>query len=115
MTAKTIEIRDSATFIPALAVRLEPTNESDRYLLSRAGYGKTPERQRTYILLMGLSGGEDDVKCDPYDWGNNRSRFVAHQWLEHHFDEIESGAVVDVEFILKETTEPKKSEQISRL
>ena len=32
MIAKTIEIRDRATFVPALAIRLEPSNEADRFL-----------------------------------------------------------------------------------
>lgn len=50
MTAKTIEIRDRGTFVPALAIRLEPTNEADRYLLGRAGYSSNPEVQRQYIM-----------------------------------------------------------------
>ena len=49
---------------------------------------------------------------DPFAWGSDtRTYQVAHQYIIDHFDELESGAVVDVEFILKETTEPKKSER----
>jgi hypothetical protein len=37
---------------------------------------------------------------------------AAHQWIEGHFHKLESGAVVDVEFILGETTEPKPGEML---
>jgi hypothetical protein len=111
MICKTIEIRDRATYIAALAIKLIPTNEADRYLLARSGYGPDVTVQSTYVLLMGLAGGLDKMTCDPYDWGDNRSRHVAHLWLIEHFDEIESGAVVDVEFILGETSGPKVSER----
>ena len=36
---------------------------------------------------------------------------TAHEWLREHFDEIEDGGVVDVEFILGERAEPKRSER----
>jgi hypothetical protein len=110
MTTKTIEVRDKATFIPMLAIRLDPGNEADRYLLSRAGYGISAEDQAGYILLARISGGEGEIHCDPFDWNAARTVPEAHRWLIKHFDEIESGAVVDVEFILKETTQPKVSE-----
>lgn len=111
MTAKTIEIRDRATFIPAIVIRLDPSNEADRYLLARSGYGRTPETQREYVLLAGLAGGLEKVCCDPHDWlDGTRTRSVAHQWVIEHFDEIESGAVVDVEFILGESAKAKVSE-----
>lgn len=114
MICKTIEIRDDGTFIPALAIRLEQTNEADRYLLSRAGYGMTPENQHSYVLLADINGGSGMIACDPYDWaGPGRTWRVVHCWLIKHFDEIKSGAVVDVEFILEETAEPKVSERIT--
>lgn len=42
---------------------------------------------------------------EPIKWHN--------QYIIEHFDELESGDVVDVEFIVGETTEQKKSERIS--
>lgn len=39
MESKIIEIRDSGTFIPALAVRLGSSDERERYLLARSGFG----------------------------------------------------------------------------
>jgi hypothetical protein len=114
MTAKTIEVRDRGTFIPMLAIGLDSTNEADRYLLARAGYGVTPEEQDRYVLLARIDGGEGKIQCDPYDWGTSaRTVPVAHRWLIEHFDEIASGAVVDVEFILGETSQPKVSEAVT--
>jgi len=108
--AKTIEIRDDGTMIPALAVKLTPACEADRYLLARAGYGVTPERQGKYVLLIRITGGSGQSECDSSEWGDGAGTMsVAHQWLIDHFDEIGSGAVVDVEYILGETAAPKRS------
>jgi len=111
MTAKTFEILDSATFIPALAIRLDPSCEKDRYLLARAGFSTTPDKQRTYILLYHLV--RDIAHYNHVDWGieHGRTMQIAHAYIDKHFDDHESGAVIDVEFILKEISEPKKSEQ----
>ena len=38
MKAKALEIRDRGTFIPALAVDMNPSNGAQRYLLRRCGY-----------------------------------------------------------------------------
>lgn len=112
MITKTVEVRDRATFIPMLAIKLRPDCEADRYLLSRAGFGSTLDRQSEYVMLVGLDGGKDGAACDPYDWpGGARTRTVAHDWIIKHFDEIESGAVVDVEYILGERDTPKVSER----
>ena len=81
MTCKTIEIRDRGTFVPALAVRLDPADERDRWLLSRAGFGTDAADQRGYVLL-----------------------------IIEHFNSVENGAVVDVEYLLGERPEPKRSE-----
>ena len=52
MQVKFFEVRDWRTFIPVMATRFEPRNEQERYLLSRAGYGK-------YGLgTTGKAGGE---------------------------------------------------------
>jgi hypothetical protein len=107
MIVKAIEIRDRNTFIPAIAISTAPANEGQRYLLRRAGYaldGRT-------IILMSLTQS-NRAAYDPYQWpGDVRTFRVAHVWIEEHFEEIEDGAVVDVEFILGETKEPKVSER----
>ena len=125
MEAKMFEIRDRATFIPILAVRLDPTcNSSDpisgvcnecsrnRYLLARAGYGITPKQQREYIQLVRVDGGTGKSDCDPYEWGS-RTLQVAHEYMLDHWVDLKSGDVLDVEFILGETKAPKQSEEIT--
>lgn len=57
MVSKIIEIRDSGTFIPALAIRLGSPNERERYLLSRSGFGHTFEDQIEYIVLCKIERG----------------------------------------------------------
>ena len=107
MITKTFEIRDASTFIPALAVKLDPGNDKDRYLLLRAGYGTPGD----YIFLAMIDGGNGRSSSDPYDWpGGARTMRVAHQYIAEHFDDLKSGDVVCVEFILGERTEPKESE-----
>ncbi len=111
MIAKTFEVRDRATFIPVMAVKLLPACEKDRYLLGRAGYGTASHDQAAYVFLCRIDGGEGKGACDPYDWGQNpRTMHVAHLHLQKHFDELESGAVICVEHILGERDTPKVSE-----
>lgn len=112
MIVKTFEIRDSGTFIPALAVRLEPETERDRYLLGRAGYGTTPGQQREYVFVAMLAGGTGLATSDPYDWSEARTMPVAHKYIIGHFDELDSGDVVDVRHILGETEAPCESERL---
>jgi len=38
---------------------------------------------------------------------------VVHLHLEKHFEELPSGSVIDVEFILGETAQPKISERLT--
>ena len=104
MIIKAIEIRDVATFIPAIAVGTLPDNEGQRYLLARCGY----PRDGTTVVLMKLS--DQKAASDPYDWDSSTMN-VAHVWIEEHFAEIVDGQVVDVEFILGKTAAPKQSER----
>jgi hypothetical protein len=108
MILRTVEIRDRNTFIPALAIRLKPANESQRYLLARVGF-----RDGESILLVVLSSQK--ATADPYGWVSlgmgPRTMPIVHKWLEKHFDEVVDGDVIDVEFILGETDRPKLSER----
>jgi hypothetical protein len=107
MTTKLFELRDKATFVPVIAVKLDGYNDQEHWLLRRSGYGLPSD----LVLLAGLAGGTDKATCDPYDWTGNRTRQVAHKYITKHFDDLQTGAVVDVEYILGETTQPKKSER----
>lgn len=110
MTTKLFELRDEGTFIPVIAVQLNPRNEQERYLCARSGYGRTPEAQRGYVLLAPLQGGHR-LTYDPFGH-ESRGRTVrtAHQYIIEHFDELDTGSVIDVEVLLGLRAEPKLSE-----
>ncbi len=117
MIVKAFEIRDKGTFIPVLAVKMVPDegfaefHQGEWYLLRRSGY---PFDSQPCVVLcrMECSGIDRNATYDPYAWGG-RTFPVAHQYIVENFDSLESGAVVDVEFLLGETTEPKKSERLA--
>jgi hypothetical protein len=106
MKAKALEIRDRATFLPALAVDMNPLTVGEHYLLRRVGY---PCDGSPNILLTRLSG-EGQATNDPFVWGD-RTFQVAHEYILKNWDGLVNGDVVDVEFILGETTQPKLSEK----
>lgn len=107
MQAKLFELRDKATFVPVLAVLLRSDHSQEQYLLGRCGYA----RESDLVLLTGLEGA-DQCTFDPHDWGGNRTRLVAHTYIAANWNELKSGDVIDVEFVLGETSTPKLSESI---
>ena len=125
MKIKALEVRDSMTFIPVLAILMHPdpvNHEAERYLLRRAGYsvfpGPEPAEPHKFgesvvLVRMECSGTSNNATYDPYSWGMNLSRTmtVAHSYIWEHWSELKPGDVVDVEFILGETKQPKRSER----
>jgi hypothetical protein len=107
MDVKILEIRDEGTLIPAIAFRLNPKNEAERFLLGYAGFGSDPKVQREgYVFLARLKGG--DLNYDLYNWGGSRTMKTAHWYIKDHFDTLEPGQVVDVQHILKEKDNPSR-------
>lgn len=114
MRAKLIEIRDEGTFIAALAVDVEAVNEAERYLLSRTGFTPHQHAPRFVLLSSNLSSHPMDMTYDVADWGvyGQRTYQTVHKWLKDTaWDEIEPGQVVDVQYILGETSAPKRPER----
>lgn len=109
MDVKTFEVRDYGTFIPCIAIRLNPATEADRYLISRAGYGQDAETQGEYVIFGRLQA-ESEFQHDPFSWGDRTMQY-AHSYVRTWFERLESGAVVDVQFLKGETEESKKSER----
>jgi hypothetical protein len=109
MVAKTFEVRDDGTFIPVLAVKLTASNDSEKYLIARAGFGTAPT---DHVLLSPLRG-EEKMHFAPSAWGGSRTLGIAHRYIRENFDDLDSGAVIDVELILGETFERKTSERFS--
>lgn len=101
-----LEIRDRMTFIPVLATSIEPTNDANRYLIRRSGFGPTPR----YVLVTRINDGEAKSNFDYMDW-DNRTMCAAHIHIENNFDTLVDGDVIDVEFVLGETATKKESER----
>ena len=109
LDSKVLEIRDSATHIPVLAIRMLAKNWIQSYYIhSRSGY----PRDGSAIAVVRLN--DCDGKCDPYSWpGDTRTMQVAHNYICDHFDKLADGDVVDVEFILGEKSTKKVSERLA--
>lgn len=107
MITKTIEIRDEGTHVPVLAIQMLAENEIAAYYIhERCGH----PRDGSGIVVMRLADHKATV--DPYEWGG-RTMPTAHHYIYEHFADLKDGDVVDVQFILGETTEPKKSERLT--
>lgn len=106
MITKCLEIRDEATCIPALAIRMQSANDVEDRFLWRCGY----PRDGRGVVLMRL----DDQKAtsDAYGWGMARTMGAAHLYIEQHFDTLDEGAVVDVRVLLGEAPVPATAEII---
>jgi len=114
LEVKLFEIRDVATFMPVMCVRLRSTTEEERYLLARSGYGLGYHDQREYVLMINLTGGNGHSTCDPYDWPGGATTLPhAHKYIIDNWDVLGSGDVVDVEFITGQTESPKLSERLT--
>jgi hypothetical protein len=117
--AKALELRDEGTFIALLAVDMNPpvpgfirpgeVPQNQIYLLRRCGY---PCDGRPNIVITHMSADGRPASNDPYSWGG-RTYPVAHKYIIDHWNELKDGDVVDVQFILGETKQPKTSERLT--
>lgn len=114
METKLFEVRDRMTFVPVICIKLEPSNEADRYLLAMTGYGLVAEEQVQYILYSKLQGGEFTCVPEEHNVGA-RTHSVAHYHINEHWDELKSGDVIDIEFLVGETTTPKTSQRLQKI
>jgi hypothetical protein len=108
MEIKTLEVRDRSTFIPVVAVKVVPSNSSEKYLWNRAGFNMD---SGSSIILLGRI---NDLHLEFYPpvW-SNRTMSTVHEYLQNSWDGVENGQVLDVEYILGETDKAKESERIS--
>lgn len=110
MTSKVFEVLDRGTCIPVLCTLVVPTDEhnaQEQFLLRRCGYS----RDVKLVLMTKLAGGAS-AQYDPHGWSGNRTYFNAHKYITDHWEDLPSGAVVDVEHILGETKHPRPSENL---
>lgn len=95
-----------------MAVRLFPRSEGERWLLAKAGYGRTASDQREYVLLTKIAGDCFQSSYDPYDWGCARTMTTAHNHILKNWDDLTSGQVICCEHLLGERSVPKISERL---
>lgn len=107
MKVKCLEIRDRATFIPVICIHPAPDNEAQRYLLRRDGYGFSGYESCIIMINSGCRG----VQNDPYHWDDARTKLAAHDFIQQNWNDLSDGDVIDVEFILGESTTKKTSER----
>ena len=100
MEIKLFEIRDAATCMPAMAIRV---SGEDGAIMRRAGFGDP----MVYLIFLEL----EECRYDPYKW-NNRTCKNAHNFIEANWPILESGQVIDVRVILGEQKEPAEAECI---
>lgn len=118
MITKLFEIRDRSTFFPLVAVEMAPgpvilpLNNANidewmamDFLLVHCGYRRD---QPPLIMVFHANGGP--ARYDPHDWGD-RTYHTAHKFIADNWRSLKSGAVIDVQFILGETSEPVTSER----
>lgn len=110
MEVKCLELRDDGTFIPVICIHPVAENAGQHYLLRRDGY-RADEEEPCIIMIDAQCHG---VSYDPYDWPESaRTKRTAHDYIRKHWQSLEDGDVVDVQFILGETPSPKESERIT--
>lgn len=108
MKTKVLEIRDKATFIPVVCVDMNPANDVQRYYLRRCGY---PCDKQPNIAISHLRASGEPFWNDPHGW-SGRTYPVAHGYIIENWTTLVDGDVVDVERILGETGDAKKSERL---
>jgi hypothetical protein len=111
MTFKILEVRDEGTHIPVMAIRMYALTDIQRYyMIERCSY----PANGSGIVVMMLDNQTATV--DPYEWPllglGRRTMRTAHDYIETHFDELQDGDVVDVQFLLGETKVKKISERL---
>jgi hypothetical protein len=110
MTVKLFEVRDRATFIPVVAVQVTATEGSEDYLLMSSGFSDSSAYPSALVGMALLAGGQGVMYFFHSEWGD-RTLSTAHQYIADNFDNLKSGQVIDVEFILGEVDRPKKSQR----
>lgn len=119
METKILEVRDEGTFIPVLCVdmnprldaRVEPSASQriQAYYMRRCGY---PCDRRPNIAITNLNMDGGPAWNDPDGWGT-RTMSVAHNFILEHWSTLRDGDVVDVQFVLGKTKQPKVSERLT--
>lgn len=116
---KLFEVRDRATTISVIAIKMCAVRyswkdtieqaEQERFLLHRVGYN--PD-EPAMILFANLADEKFYYHPEQHSMHDARTMVTAHQYIVDRWSSLVSGQVIDVEYILGETNEPKQSEHV---
>jgi hypothetical protein len=106
MKTKLLEVRDRGTCIEMLCIDMHPENEMQHRGLKACGYSCSAAPN----IMITYAGGGRSADNDPFSWGD-RTYATAHLDIIENWEAYKDGDVVDVEFILGETKEPKTSQR----
>jgi hypothetical protein len=111
MESKLFELRAASTLQVILAIKISSINDKERLLLAHCGFGNCNLETERYILLLCIDGGSDDEPATTDCYKHNFSEMVtAHKYIIKYFDEINTGDVIDVDFINGFSSFPKPSD-----
>lgn len=105
---KFFEVRDSGTHIPIMATLLTKGESWWCYQMRRAGWG--PETKQVFVVVNLLTM---ESQYDNQEWKSRRTMPNAHRFIEENWETLTSGDVIDVEYILGDTTVKKITEEIN--
>lgn len=104
LKAKVLEILDRATYIPVIATDIFSGEAQESRHTRRLGFNPL---NRNKIIITRF----DPIRTlyNVYDEPNTRTR-EAYRYIQDHFDKLKSGDVIDIEYLLGETSMPKLSD-----
>ena len=109
MEFKLFELRDRCTFIPLLCIKPQgcmtglELHPFIAKMAHRFGY------QGSHAVIAMHMAKPEFCKSDPYEW-EDRTFKTAHKYVITHWEELKTGDVIDVQYILGETDKLCESE-----
>lgn len=104
MESKVISIQDKIESVTVIAIQMLSDNTRETNLLQAAGFWSSRALSSVYLLDVGTGKGT----YHPGQWkpiaryGWTEIMPIAHRWLIDHWNEIETGGVLNIEQILQE-------------
>jgi len=121
MEIKLFEVRAEGTLYAVMSIKLRPRNEAERWLLQRSGYGACDEDTEDLVIsgpidpAVSPNGGDllhfsfggfawMDIRCEIMGWAQD---YISQFWAE-----LESGQVIDIDFLQQKTKAPRISDRL---
>lgn len=104
-TSKFVAVMDRGTRLPLIAFKVSPDNMKECVMFQTHGFGINPHE---HTFFYSINSGT--CSYDPYKMGDRYTLTPACVYIRDHWDEIESGSVVDAEHLRGETDDPRQWE-----